>query len=86
MASVHDVAAYILDKRGPMSHMKLQKLVYYCQAWSLVWDEELFFFAIVTPSFPFLVAKVPSCYIDDFECAPTAPFGLQLQPSPECRP
>jgi len=24
MAGVHDVAAYILDKRGPMSHMKLQ--------------------------------------------------------------
>lgn len=22
-----------------MTHMKLQKLVYYCQAWSLVWDE-----------------------------------------------
>jgi len=22
-----------------MSSMKLQKLVYYCQAWSLVWDE-----------------------------------------------
>lgn len=43
MASVHDVAAYILDKRGPMSHMKLQKLVYYCQAWSLVWDEEPLF-------------------------------------------
>jgi uncharacterized phage-associated protein len=43
MASVHDVAAYILDKSGPMSHMKLQKLVYYCQAWSLVWDEEPLF-------------------------------------------
>jgi len=39
MASVHDVAAYILDKRGPMTAMKLQKLVYYSQAWSLSWDE-----------------------------------------------
>jgi len=39
MASVFDVAVYILKKCGPMSAMKLQKLVYYCQAWSLVWDD-----------------------------------------------
>lgn len=39
MASVHDVAAYILQKAGEMTTMKLQKLVYYSQAWSLVWDE-----------------------------------------------
>ncbi len=37
--SVFDVAAYILQKRGEMTTMKLEKLVYYCQAWSLVWDE-----------------------------------------------
>lgn len=37
--SVLDVAAYILQKLGPITGMKLQKLVYYCQAWSLVWDE-----------------------------------------------
>jgi uncharacterized phage-associated protein len=43
MANVHDVAAYILKKRGPMSAMKLQKLVYYSQAWALVWDEEPLF-------------------------------------------
>jgi uncharacterized phage-associated protein len=43
MASVHDVAAYILRKRGEMTAMKLQKLVYYSQAWSLVWDEEPLF-------------------------------------------
>lgn len=36
--TVFDVAAFILRKCGPMSAMKLQKLVYYCQAWSLVWD------------------------------------------------
>lgn len=35
MASVHDVAAYILKRQGGMSAMKLQKLVYYSQAWSL---------------------------------------------------
>jgi len=39
MATVHDIAAYILEKRGQMTAMKLQKLVYYSQAWSLVWDE-----------------------------------------------
>lgn len=43
MANVHDVAAYILNCRGPLSAMKLQKLVYYSQAWSLVWDEKLLF-------------------------------------------
>jgi uncharacterized phage-associated protein len=43
MASVHDVAAYILKNRGPMSAMKLQKLAYYSQAWSLVWDERPLF-------------------------------------------
>lgn len=43
MATVHDVAAYILQKRGEMTAMKLQKLVYYSQAWALVWDEEPLF-------------------------------------------
>ena len=42
-ASVFDVAEYILEKMGPMSAMKLQKLVYYCQAWSLVWDDRPLF-------------------------------------------
>lgn len=41
--SSHDVAAYILQKQGEMTTMKLQKLIYYCQAWSLVWDEEPLF-------------------------------------------
>lgn len=43
MANAHDVAAYILQQRGPMTAMKLQKLVYYSQAWSLVWDEKPLF-------------------------------------------
>lgn len=38
MATVFDVAQYVLEKCGSMSAMKLQKLVYYSQAWSLVWD------------------------------------------------
>lgn len=43
MASVHDVAAYILEKRGAMSTMKLQKLCYYSQGWALAWDEKPLF-------------------------------------------
>ncbi len=43
MASVFDVARYILEKQGKMSTMKLQKLCYYSQAWSLVWDDQPLF-------------------------------------------
>jgi uncharacterized phage-associated protein len=43
MASVHDVAAYILRRLGPITTWKLQKLAYYSQAWSLVWDERPLF-------------------------------------------
>ena len=41
--NVRDVAAYILSKTQPLPAMKLQKLVYYCQAWSLVWDDRPMF-------------------------------------------
>jgi uncharacterized phage-associated protein len=43
MANVFDVGQYILRKQGQMTTMKLQKLVYYSQAWSLVWDEKPLF-------------------------------------------
>ena len=43
MASVFDVAEYILRKKGPMTAWKLQKLVYYSQVWSLVWDDRPLF-------------------------------------------
>ncbi len=43
MATVRDVAAFILREQGEMTAMKLQKLVYYSQAWSLVWDEHPLF-------------------------------------------
>lgn len=36
--SVLDVATYILMEMGEIPTMKLHKLVYYSQAWSLVWD------------------------------------------------
>jgi len=45
MANVHDVAAYVLHKTGKITAMKLQKLLYYCQAWSLVWDDRPIFHA-----------------------------------------
>lgn len=43
MATVFDVACYILSKQGCMTTMKLEKLCYYAQAWSLVWDERPLF-------------------------------------------
>lgn len=43
MVDVIDVAKYILDKCGSMTTMKLEKLCYYSQAWSLVWDEKPLF-------------------------------------------
>lgn len=48
MADVFDVAAYIInlcDDRSelPITTWKLQKLVYYSQAWSLVWDDQALF-------------------------------------------
>ena len=47
--TVQDVARYILKRLASkgednITSWKLQKLIYYCQAWSLVWDE--------TPLFP----------------------------------
>lgn len=38
MATIFDAAKFILEELGQTSTMKLQKLCYYAQAWSLVWD------------------------------------------------
>ena len=43
MVTVFDVVRFILEQKGSTTAMKLQKLVYYCQAWSLVWDEQPLF-------------------------------------------
>ncbi len=43
MATVLDVAQYILEKVGCISTWKLQKLVYYSQAWHLVWTDKPLF-------------------------------------------
>jgi uncharacterized phage-associated protein len=39
VVSIFDVAKYILAECGEMFVSKLQKLCYYCQAWSLAWDD-----------------------------------------------
>lgn len=40
-SSAEVIARYILEQSPPhrMSAMKLQKLLYYCEAWSLAWDD-----------------------------------------------
>ncbi len=43
MANAHDVAAYILQRMGEMTTWKLQKLVYYAQAWHLAWTGQTLF-------------------------------------------
>jgi uncharacterized phage-associated protein len=45
MAKVHDVAAYIIHRLHSVDAMKLQKLLYYAQAWTLVWDGKPLFSA-----------------------------------------
>lgn len=43
LVSSADVAKYVLTRLRNCTHMKLQKLLYYCQAWSLVWDDQPLF-------------------------------------------
>ena len=43
VVSVFDVACYIMSKVKQCTTMKLQKLLYYCQAWYLVWNERPLF-------------------------------------------
>ncbi|WP_334139502.1 Panacea domain-containing protein [Thermovirga lienii] len=43
MPNVFAVAKYILEQTEGMTVWKLQKLIYYCQAWSLVWDHSPLF-------------------------------------------
>lgn len=43
MSTIFDVSNYIINRQRELTTMKLQKLCYYSQAWSLVWDEEPLF-------------------------------------------
>lgn len=46
MANIFDVSKYILETvGGSISTMKLQKLCYYAQAWTLVWNNKKPLFA-----------------------------------------
>lgn len=37
MCSALDVADYVLQEKGRLTAFQLQKILYYCKAWSLVW-------------------------------------------------
>lgn len=41
--NIFDAARFIIDRFGEITKWKLQKLVYFCQAWSLVWDDKPLF-------------------------------------------
>jgi len=43
MNTIFDIANYILEKEGSMTTMKLQKLCYFSQGWSLAWDNKPIF-------------------------------------------
>lgn len=43
MAGVDDVAAALIMRTGPITTMKLQKLVFYCQAWHLTFTDSPLF-------------------------------------------
>lgn len=43
MTTIYDVAKYISESCGELLAMKLQKLMYYAQAWNLVWEEKPLF-------------------------------------------
>lgn len=43
MSSAIDIASALLARRGRMDGWKLQKLLYYCQAWHLVWQDKPIF-------------------------------------------
>jgi uncharacterized phage-associated protein len=43
MASIADVAAYILSQAAPMTSMKLQKLCFYSYGYHLAWEERPLF-------------------------------------------
>lgn len=64
---VYDIADYILRRQGTMSAMKLQKLVYYAQAWSLAWTDTPLFNEDIQawakgPVVPALYYKHKACF------------------------
>jgi uncharacterized phage-associated protein len=43
LATVIDVAKYMLHTRAPITPMMLEKLCFYSQCWALAWTEEPLF-------------------------------------------
>ncbi len=43
MSDVFDAAQYVLELCGEMTAMKLQKLIYYSQAWHIAWTDDVLF-------------------------------------------
>lgn len=43
MSRTIDVASYILNEQGRLSVRRLQRLLYYCQAWCLVTQDRPLF-------------------------------------------
>jgi uncharacterized phage-associated protein len=39
LPSAHDVAAFLIERRGPITATRLQIALYYAQAWTTVWSE-----------------------------------------------
>lgn len=69
------VAAHILKRLGPTPAMKLQKLVYYCQAWALVWDGKPLFAETIEarpngPTVPELYEKLQGRFMVDVSNLP----------------
>jgi uncharacterized phage-associated protein len=72
MANVYDAAEYILAKQGEIPAVKLHKLLYYSQAWSLVWNESpLFSQQIQAWKNGPVVSDLYRCHRQQFTVAPT---------------
>lgn len=73
--TIFDVVDYILKKQGETVVIKLHLLLYYCQAWSLVWDDEpLFEDRIESWSFGPVVPRVYKLYEGNFKVS-ECPIG-----------
>lgn len=72
---VFDVAAFIIDLLHDVTVSKLQLLLYYCQAWSLVWDDMPAFpdSIIAGPNGPY-VERIKETFRGEFTIG-SYPFG-----------
>lgn len=67
MPTVHDTAARLLEHLGPASTMRLHRLCYYSQGWSLAWDDAPLFPEPIEawaagPGIPALLAARPGTF------------------------